>query len=324
MAKKAVSIFVSGHNGMVGSAVAKQLGEAGEYRIITAERDEVDLTIQSEVDSFFHRKEIDYVVISAARVGGIQANKEYPAEFIYENLMIETNLIHSSHNAGVERLLFLGSSCIYPRMSTQPIKESALLTGALEPTNEPYAIAKIAGIKLCESYNRQHGRDYRSLMPTNIFGPNDNFHPENSHVLPALLGRFHDAKISGSEKVIVWGSGKPKREFLHVDDLAKAIIHFLLMDYNSFWEVVPERCSHVNIGTGSDISISELCRIICEVVNYDGEVSYDTNKPDGTPRKVLDTNLATQLGWSASIDLKKGIEETYEWLLQNHDKLRGR
>jgi GDP-L-fucose synthase len=313
--------YVAGHRGMVGSAIARSL-EADGAEIITAARSELDLTDQSAVRSFFAKERPDTVVVAAAKVGGIHANNTMPAEFIYENLMIECNLIDSAFRAGVERLLFLGSSCIYPRNAPQPMQEEALLTATLEPTNEPYAIAKIAGIKLCESYNRQYGTDYRSAMPTNLYGPGDNFHETNSHVLPALLRRFHEAVQAGAEEVIIWGTGTPKREFLHVNDMAAACVLLLNLPKDVYAASTAPILSHVNVGTGCDVSIADLAQAIAQVTGFEGRISFDTTKPDGTPRKLLDVSRLTNMGWTASIPLEEGIRQTYDWYLVNVDHLR--
>lgn len=320
MLSKGSNIFVSGHKGMVGSAIVRLLENEGYKNILVRSRSELDLTNQEEVNQFLSKNDIDCTIVAAAKVGGIHANNEFPAEFIYENLMIECNLIHGSHVNGIDKLLFLGSSCIYPKNSEQPIKEEYLLTNVLEKTNEPYAIAKIAGIKMCESYNRQFGRDYRSLMPTNLYGPNDNFHSKNSHVLPALLSRFHNAKIKDLPEVEVWGTGRPKREFLHVDDLASAALHFLKISRKSvdYFKDMP----YFNVGTGKDISIEGLCKIISEIVDYRGKISFDTSKPDGTLRKVLDVSKMEKLGWKSNIALSDGLKTTYNWYLNNLDNLR--
>ena len=313
--------YVAGHRGMVGSAIARNL-EADGAEIITATRSELHLADQSAVRSFLARERPDTVIVAAAKVGGIHANNTMPAEFIYENLIIECNLIDSAFRAGVERLLFLGSSCIYPRNAPQPMPEEALLTGILEPTNEPYAIAKIAGIKLCESYNRQYGTDYRSAMPTNLYGPGDNFHETNSHVLPALLRRFHEAKQFGSEEVVIWGTGTPKREFLYVDDMAAACVFLLNLPKDVYAANTEPMLSHINVGTGSDVSIADLARAIARVTGFEGRISFDATKPDGTPRKLLDVSRLTNMGWTASIPLEEGIRQTYDWFLANQGSLR--
>jgi GDP-L-fucose synthase len=313
--------YVAGHRGMVGSAIARSL-EADGAEIVTATRSELDLADQSAVRSFLQKERPDTVIVAAAKVGGIHANNTLPAEFIYENLMIECNLIDSAFRAGVERLLFLGSSCIYPRNASQPMSEDALLTGTLEPTNEPYAIAKIAGIKLCESYNRQYGVDYRSAMPTNLYGPGDNFHETNSHVLPALLRRFHEAKQAGSKEVVIWGTGTPKREFLHVDDMAAACVFLLNLPQNIYAANTQPMLSHINVGTGRDVSIADLAQTIAQVTGFEGRISFDTTKPDGTPRKLLDVSRLTNMGWTASIQLEEGIRQTYDWYLASQGSLR--
>jgi GDP-L-fucose synthase len=313
--------YVAGHRGMVGSAIARSL-EADGAEILTATRSELDLADQSAVRSFLAKERPDTVIVAAAKVGGIHANNTLPAEFIYENLMIECNLIDSAFRAGVEHLLFLGSSCIYPRNAPQPMPEEALLTGTLEPTNEPYAIAKIAGIKLCESYNRQYGTDYRSAMPTNLYGPGDNFHETNSHVLPALLRRFHEAKYVGAEEVLIWGTGTPKREFLHVDDMAAACVFLLNLPKDIYAANTQPMLSHINVGTGSDVSIADLARVIAQVTGFAGRIAFDTTKPDGTPRKLLDVSRLTNMGWRASIPLEEGIRQTYDWYLANQEQLR--
>jgi len=282
----------------------------------------LDLRDKKAVGSFFKTEQPEYVFLAAAKVGGIQANNTYPADFIIQNIEIETNVITSAMQVGVKRLLFLGSSCIYPRECPQPIKEEYLLTGQLEPTNEPYAIAKIAGIKMCESINRQHGTDFRSLMPTNLYGPGDNFHPENSHVIPGLLRRFHEAKVRGDKYVNVWGSGRPRREFMHVDDLASACVYIMNLDKDIYDNFTQPMLSHVNVGVGKDCSIKELAETIAEVVGFDGEICFDTSKPDGTPQKLLDISRISALGWSAKISLKEGLKHTYQWFLENRESLR--
>ena len=315
-------VFVAGHQGMVGSAIVRALEKAGDAEIITRTRSELDLLDQAAVFRFFNQHAVDEVYLAAAKVGGIWANNTYPAEFIYQNLIIEANIIHGAFQAGVQKLLFLGSSCIYPKLSGQPIAESSLLQGALEPTNEPYAIAKIAGIKLCESYNRQYGTDYRSVMPTNLYGINDNFHPENSHVVPALLRRFHEAKMQDLSSVTVWGSGSPMREFLYVDDMAGACLHVMNLPKEVYGEHVLPMSSHINVGTGKDCTIRELANTIARAVGYQGDILWDTSKPDGTPRKLLDVGLLKRLGWQYSVELDEGIERTYQWFLQNQEKFR--
>ena len=315
-------VFVAGHQGMVGSAIVRALEKAGDAEIITRTRSELDLLDQAAVFRFFNQNAVDEVYLAAAKVGGIWANNTYPAEFIYQNLIIEANIIHGAFQAGVRKLLFLGSSCIYPKLAEQPIAESSLLQGALEPTNEPYAIAKIAGIKLCESYNRQYGTDYRSVMPTNLYGINDNFHPENSHVVPALLRRFHEAKMQDLPSVTVWGSGSPMREFLYVDDMASACLHVMNLPKEVYGEHILPMSSHINVGTGKDCTIRELANTIARAVGYQGDILWDTSKPDGTPRKLLDVGLLKRLGWQYSVELDEGIERTYQWFLQNQEKFR--
>lgn len=319
---QAKTIFVAGHNGMVGSAIVRQLQKQPEVTVITRSRSELNLLDQSAVANFFESNDIDQVYLAAAKVGGIIANNTYPAEFIYENLMIQNNIIHSAHLAGVNDLLFLGSSCIYPKLAEQPMQESALLTGTLEPTNEPYAIAKISGIKMCESYNRQYGRNYRSVMPTNLYGENDNFHPENSHVIPALLRRFHEAKLAGDDKVIAWGSGKPMREFLHVDDMAAASIHVMNLTDDVYNSNTQEMLSHINVGTGVDCTIRELVETVAKVIGFKGEIEFDASKPDGAPRKLMDVSRLKSLGWQYEISLEDGLAQTYEWFLANQDNFR--
>ena len=316
-------IFIAGHNGMVGSALVRQLDKNPEVQPVVRNRSELNLLDQQAVQQFFKHERIDQVYLAAAKVGGIHANNEYPAEFIYENLMIEANIIHAAHKAGVQKLLFLGSSCIYPKMAEQPMTEAALLTGTLEPTNEPYAIAKIAGIKLCESYNRQYGRDYRSVMPTNLYGENDNFHPQNSHVIPAMMRRFHEAKQAGDKQVVVWGSGKPMREFLHVNDMAAASVHVMNLANDIYQANTQPMLSHINVGTGVDCTIRELAETMQKVVGFEGELVFDTTKPDGTPRKLMDVSRLKALGWKASISLEAGLTDTYAWFLQHQSHLRG-
>ncbi len=319
---QAKTIFVAGHNGMVGSAIVRQLQKQPEVTVITRSRSELNLLDQNAVANFFESNDIDQVYLAAAKVGGIIANNTYPAEFIYENLMIQNNIIHGGHLAGVNDLLFLGSSCIYPKLAEQPMQESALLTGTLEPTNEPYAIAKIAGIKMCESYNRQYERNYRSVMPTNLYGENDNFHPENSHVIPALLRRFHEAKLAGDDKVIAWGSGKPMREFLHVDDMAAASIHVMNLSDDVYNSNTQEMLSHINVGTGVDCTIRELVETVAKVVDFKGEIEFDVSKPDGAPRKLMDVSRLKSLGWQYEISLEDGLAQTYKWFLANQGNFR--
>ena len=306
-------IFVAGHQGMVGSAIVRQLEQNGFSNIVTRTHAELDLISQLPVRKFFQTEKMDCVILAAAKVGGIHANNEYPAEFIYQNLMMEANVIHEAYSSGVKKLLFLGSSCIYPKLADQPMSEGALLSGQLEPTNEPYAVAKIAGIKLCESYNRQYGTDYRSIMPTNLYGPGDNYHPENSHVIPALIRRFHEAKITGTPTITIWGTGTPKREFLHVDDMAAASIYLLLLDKSRYNQESSPMLSHVNVGTGEDVTIRELAELIAGVVGYEGKLEFDDTKPDGTPRKLLDVSRINKLGWSAKIPLQQGLGGVYSW-----------
>ncbi|TMN33188.1 GDP-fucose synthetase [Pseudoalteromonas sp. S2755] len=315
-------VFVAGHNGMVGSAIVRKLKQSDDIKVITKSRAALNLLDQQAVRTFFEENQIDQVYLAAAKVGGIVANNTYPAEFIYENLTIQNNIIHSAHLSGVNDLLFLGSSCIYPKFAEQPMTETALLTGVLEPTNEPYAIAKIAGIKLCESYNRQYGRNYRSVMPTNLYGENDNFHPENSHVIPALIRRFHEAKLAGDDKVVAWGTGKPMREFLHVDDMAAASIHVMNLDSETYSANTQEMLSHINVGTGVDCTIRELVETVAKVVGFEGAIEFDVTKPDGTPRKLMDVSRIKSLGWEYSISLEAGLKDTYEWFLANQDNFR--
>ncbi|MCR9186772.1 MAG: GDP-L-fucose synthase [Halieaceae bacterium] len=316
-------VYVAGHTGMVGSAIYSALARNTNVTLITTSHAELDLTRQTEVEAFFSEHAIDEVYLAAAKVGGIQANNSFPAEFLGENLLIQTNIIRAAHQAGVQKLLFLGSSCIYPRMAAQPMREDALLTGVLEPTNEPYAIAKIAGIKLCESYNRQYGRDYRSVMPTNLYGPGDNFHPENSHVIPALLRRFHEAVQTGAEQVVIWGSGTPMREFLHVDDMAAASVHVMDLPVTEYREHTQPMLSHINVGTGVDCSIRELAETIARVTGFGGRLVFDSSKPDGAPRKLLDVSKLAALGWEARITLNEGLRQTYEWFLAHEQGVRG-
>ena len=315
-------IFVAGHRGMVGSAIVRRLEALGYTNLITRGREELDLVDQAAVNAFFAENKIDQVYMASAKVGGIHANNTYPAEFIYQNLMVEANITHAAHMNDVNKLLFLGSSCIYPKFAEQPMKEEALVTGVLEPTNEPYAVAKIAGIKLCESYNRQYGRDYRSVMPTNLYGPNDNFHPENSHVVPALLKRFHEATQRGDNEVVIWGSGKPQREFLHVDDMAAACVHVMELDDQTYQAHTQPMLSHINVGTGVDCSIRELAETIARVTEYQGELKFDSTKPDGTPRKLMDVSRLKKLGWQSTISLEDGLRDAYRWFVENQDKAR--
>lgn len=310
-------IFVAGHLGMVGSAILRRLENrraAGEdLELLTRTRTELDLRDRAETLAYLTRTRPDLVILAAAKVGGIHANNTYPADFIHDNLVIETNVISASHRAGVQRLLFLGSSCIYPRLAPQPIPEEALLTGPLEPTNEPYALAKIAGIKLCESYNRQYGTDYRSVMPTNLYGPGDNFHPENSHVVPALIRRFEEARRDGMGEVVIWGTGTPRREFLHVDDMAEASLFVADLPRDRYASATKPMLSHLNVGTGTDISILDLARLVAKTVGYTGAIVTDPDKPDGTPRKLLDVSKLAGLGWRARITLEDGLRQTLDW-----------
>lgn len=314
--------YIAGHRGMVGGAIARQLRAAGEADIVTRPHTELDLTNQQAVRDFMQAERPDVVILAAAKVGGIHANNTYPAEFIYENLMIECNVIHQAFDAGVTKLLQLGSSCIYPKAVPQPMREDALLTGILEPTNEPYAVAKIAGIKLCESYNRQHGVDYRSVMPTNLYGPGDNFHPDNSHVMPALVRRFHEAARDGLDEVVIWGSGTPRREFLHVDDMAAASLFVLNLPKGTYDKNTDPMLSHINVGTGVDISIFELAQLVAKVTGFTGRISTDPTKPDGTMRKLMDVGRLSQMGWSARIKLEQGLVDTYKWYLANAQTAR--
>ncbi len=308
-------IFVAGHKGMVGAALVRALVKAGDCELVLHDRRQLDLTRQSQVEQFFGDEKIDRVYLAAAKVGGIQANNEFPADFIRDNLLIQTQVIDAAHRSGVGQLLFLGSSCIYPRLAEQPMREDALLGGPLEPTNEAYAIAKIAGLKMCESYRRQHGCDFRSVMPTNLYGPLDNFDLATSHVLPALLHKFYRAKVENHAFVPVWGSGKPRREFLHVDDMASACLAVMAIPAESFWTRVPQRNAHINVGCGEDVSIAELARMIAGVSGFSGEIRFDPTRPDGTPRKLLDVSLIQSLGWSATIPLAKGLQSTYDWMV---------
>jgi len=316
-------IYVAGHRGMVGSSIVRQLLANGTKadQIIVKSHKELDLTSQAAVQSFFVREKPDQVYLAAAKVGGIHSNNTYPAEFIYDNLMIEANVINSAFINGVKKLLFLGSSCIYPKLAGQPMREDALLTGTLESTNEPYAVAKIAGIKLCESYNRQygetHGIDYRSVMPTNLYGPGDNYHPENSHVIPGLIRRFHEAKVSGASSVTVWGSGKPRREFLYVDDMARACVHVMNLEKRVYDQHTQPMLSHINVGFGQDVTIRELAETIQKVIGFTGEINFDTGKPDGTPRKLMDSERLNNLGWQAAVDLEDGLLLAYQDFLKS-------
>lgn len=308
---------------MVGSAIVRQLKAAGYRQVVVRDKTELNLLSQQSVRDFMQAEKPGCVIIAAAKVGGILANNSYPAEFIYQNLMIEANVIHEAYQAGVQHLLFLGSSCIYPKLAEQPMKESALLTGLLESTNEPYAIAKIAGIKLCESYNRQYGTDYRSVMPTNLYGPEDNFHPENSHVIPALLRKFHDAVTNNHSFVEVWGSGLAMREFLHVDDMAAASLYVLGLDAATYQSVTQPMLSHINVGTGLDVTIRELAETISDVVQFDGDLVFNSAKPDGAPRKLMDNTKLRDLGWAPQYGLKAGLSDAYEWFVANQSRFRG-
>jgi len=322
LAKK--KVFVAGHNGMVGSAIVRKLSLDTSIELVLASRSDLDLLDASAVTQFFDAQQPDQVYLAAARVGGIHANNTDPAEFISQNLQIQNNMIQAAHNSGVQQVLFLGSSCIYPKLAAQPIVEEALLTGQLEPTNEPYAVAKIAGIKLCESFNRQYGRDYRSVMPTNLYGENDNFHPQNSHVIPAMMLRFHEAVQQGAKEVVVWGSGKPMREFLHVDDMAAACVHVMDLPRNEFLAVVPDpMCSHINVGTGQDVTIAQLAGLMAKTVGFEGDLVFDASKPDGTMRKVMDVGRLKRLGWAYDVGLEHGLALTYAWFLAHLDELRG-
>lgn len=311
-------VFVAGHQGMVGRALSRQLQVKSNIELITATRAELDLTDQQAVKTFFQQRKIDEVYLAAAKVGGIYANNTFPADFIYQNLIIECNLIQAAHQADVQKLLFLGSSCIYPKLAPQPIPESALLTGPLEPTNEPYAIAKIAGIKLCESFNRQYGRDYRSVMPTNLYGPYDNFHPQNSHVIPALIGKFHRAIANNEPAVTIWGSGKARREFMHVDDLASACQYLMSLPTTSHNDGLDPMCSHINIGTGVDCSIRELAELLKHITGFDGELQFDFAAPEGTLLKRLNVDRLSGLGWTAKIELRQGLSELWSWFCQQN------
>ena len=309
-------IYIAGHRGLVGSAIVRQLESQGFKNIITRTHKELDLSNQTIVQEFFKQEKPDYVILAAAKVGGIHANNTYPADFIYQNIMIEANVINSAYQNKVKRLLFLGSTCIYPKAVEQPMREDALLTDVLESTNEPYALAKIAGIKLCESYNRQHGVDFRSVMPTNLYGINDNFHPENSHVIPALMQRFHKAKLNNDKEVIVWGSGNAMREFLYVDDMAEASLFVLKLDEKIYKENTKPMLSHINIGTGKDVTIKEMAKIMKQAVGFKGKIFFDTSKPDGPPRKLIDVSRLSNMGWKYTTDLEQGLARTYDWYLK--------
>ena len=313
-------VYIAGHRGLVGSAIVRQLKARGFTNLLMRTHKELDLTNQLQVQAFFQQEKPDYVILAAAKVGGIHANNTYPADFIYQNIMIEANIINSAHKNKVKRLLFLGSTCIYPKGVEQPMREDALLTGVLEPTNEPYALAKIAGIKLCESYNRQHGTDFRSVMPTNLYGINDNFHPENSHVIPGLMRRFHEAKVNNDAEVMVWGSGNAMREFLYVNDMAEASLFVLELDKKTYQNNTKPIMSHINVGTGKDITIREMAETMKEVIGFKGKLFFDTTKPDGTPRKLIDVTRLSNMGWNYTTNLKDGLEDTYQWYLSKEAK----
>jgi GDP-L-fucose synthase len=315
-------VYVAGHRGMVGAAIIRALKDRGDLDIVVRTHAQLDLTNQAAVKSFFESERPDEVYLAAAKVGGIHANNTYPADFIYQNMMIEANVVHEAFSVGVGKLLFLGSSCIYPKQVSQPMCEEALLTGVLEATNEPYAVAKIAGIKLCESYNRQYGVDYRSVMPTNLYGPGDNYHPDNSHVIPALIRRFHEAKINHIPEVLIWGSGAPMREFLYVDDMAAASVYVMDLDKEIYDQHTRPMLSHVNVGYGSDVSIGDLAQTISEVVGYRGAIGFDRTKPDGTLRKLMDSSRLNNLGWHAKVSLQEGLVEAYQDFLENREVLR--
>jgi len=308
-------IYIAGHRGLVGSAIVRQLELRGFSNLIMRTHKELDLTNQAQVQDFFKQEKPDYVILAAAKVGGIHANNTYPADFIYQNMMIEANVISSAHENKVKRLLFLGSTCIYPKSVEQPMREDALLTDVLEPTNEPYALAKIAGIKLCESYNRQHGTDFRSVMPTNLYGINDNFHPENSHVIPALMRRFHEAKVNNDAEVVVWGTGSAMREFLYVDDMAEASLFVLELDEHTYKDNTQPMLSHINVGTGKDTTIREVAETMKRVVGYQGKLTFDATKPDGATRKLIDVSRLSNMGWKYGIDLDDGLKKTYKWYI---------
>jgi GDP-L-fucose synthase len=322
MSNKQPKIYVAGHRGMVGSAIIRELENQGQTNVVVRTHAELDLTDQQAVRTFFDVEKPDQVYLAAAKVGGIHANNTYPAEFIYQNLMMEANIIHEAFKHGVQKLLFLGSSCIYPKLVEQPMKEDALLTGVLEATNEPYAIAKIAGIKLCESYNRQYGVDYRSVMPTNLYGVGDNYHPENSHVIPALIRRFHEAKLNNAPEVVIWGSGSPMREFLYVDDMAAASVYVMNLDKTIYDQHTKPMLSHINVGFGSDVTIKALAQTISAVVGYQGSIGFDVTKPDGTARKLMDSGRLNSLGWQAQVNLKDGLTKAYQDYLTNSEALR--
>ena len=313
-------IYIAGHRGLVGSAIVRRLEERGFANLLMRTHKELDLTNQAQVQDFFKQENPDYVILAAAKVGGIHANNTYPADFIYQNMMIEANVINSAYESKVKRLLFLGSTCIYPKAVEQPMREDALLTDVLEPTNEPYALAKIAGIKLCESYNRQHGTDFRSVMPTNLYGINDNFHPENSHVIPALMQRFHQAKVNNDVEVVVWGTGNAMREFLYVDDMAEASLFVLELDEQTYQANTKSMLSHINVGTGKDVTIREMAETMKQVVGFKGKLSFDTTKPDGAPRKLIDVSRLSNMGWKYRVNLKEGLATTYEWYLEKNNQ----
>ena len=319
-------IYVAGHNGMVGSAIVRCLQQQGQTNLVSRTHKELDLTDQINVRHFFETEKPDQVYLAAAKVGGIHANNTYPAEFIYDNLMVQANVIHEAWRVGVKKLMFLGSSCIYPKHASQPMTESALLTGVLEPTNEPYAVAKIAGIKLCESYNRQygqsHGTDYRSVMPTNLYGPGDNYHPENSHVIPALIRRFYEAKVNAAPTVTIWGTGTPRREFLYVDDMAAASVHVMNLDITTFQAQTLPMQGHINVGFGDDITIGELAHLVSNAVGYQGKIEFDTTKPDGSPRKLMDSSRLNSLGWHAKVSLEEGLKVACKDFVDNNAQLR--
>ena len=317
-------VFIAGHNGMVGSAIHRRLQLDKDVEIITKSRQELDLVSKPQVETFFDEHDIDQVYLAAGLVGGIVANNTYPKDFLYVNINIVSNIIEASHQNDVQDILFLGSSCLYPRLANQPMIEDQLLTGHLEPTNEAYAIAKIAGIKLCESYNKQFGRNYRSVIPTNLYGPNDNYHPKDSHVLAALIRKFHEGKINNAETVTIWGTGDPKREFLYVDDLADACVYIMSLDQEIYNANIDTSCSHINIGTGKDCSFLELSELISDVIGFKGDIITDTSKPDGMPKKLLDVSLLAKLGWEYKTNIREGLEKTYEWFLENQDSLRSK
>lgn len=317
-------IYVAGHAGMVGSAIVRRLRALGYEDIVTATRAELDLLDERAVSDFIGEHRPDEIYLAAARVGGIVANNTRPADFILDNLLIEAHVIKAAHQHDVDRLLFLGSSCIYPKLAEQPIREDSLMTGPLEPTNEPYAVAKIAGIKLCESYNRQFGRDYRSVMPTNLYGPGDNYHPEHSHVIPALVRRFHEATVQGLPSVTIWGSGRPRREFLHVDDMAAASVYVMDLERETYWGTVDTMLSHVNVGWGEDLTIEQLAHLVAKVTGFEGSIDFDSTKPDGTPQKLLDVSRLSKLGWTATIELEDGLRQSYAWFVDHIDEVRER